>query len=62
MATSPFVSRLIFGSIGGFICWMIKGFKGKLKEEFSDSKRIRNFFVGIFTVMLIVIPILWLYR
>lgn len=48
------VARWIFSPIGAFVCWMFKGFKGKFEREFNEDNSIRNFFVGIFAIGIIV--------
>lgn len=44
------VADYFFQPIGAFVCWMFKGFKGNIENEFNVEKKIRNIIVGVFVI------------
>ena len=51
------VLRYFYQPIGALICWMFKGFKGNIKNEFNDENKFRNSIVGVFVFSGVVILI-----
>jgi Na+-driven multidrug efflux pump len=52
MAKEPFVAKTESLWIGGFFFWMIKGFKGKLADQYNEEFNNRNIWTG-YTITLI---------
>jgi hypothetical protein len=46
MSKEPFTAQLTSIWIGGFFFWILKGFKGKLQDLFSDEFNNRNLWTG----------------
>ena len=40
--------------IGASLCWAAKGFKTKFKDESSDNHKIRNEFVAVILLVILV--------
>ncbi|AFD08669.1 hypothetical protein [Solitalea canadensis] len=53
MAKEPFAAKLTSIWIGGFFFWFLKGFNGKLNNQFSEKYESRNIWTG-YTLSLIV--------
>jgi hypothetical protein len=48
MAKEPFAAKLTSIWIGGFFYWIIKGFRGKLIDQYEEKYEIRNVWLGYF--------------
>lgn len=48
MAKEPFAAKLTSLWIGGFFYWIIKGFRGKLINQYEEKYEIRNVLMGYF--------------
>ena len=48
MAKEPFAAKLTSLWIGGFFYWIIKGFRGKLIDQYEEKYEIRNVWMGYF--------------
>lgn len=48
MAKEPFAAKLTSLWIGGFFYWIIKGFRGKLIDQYEEKYEIRNVWLGYF--------------
>ncbi|WP_428231619.1 hypothetical protein [Flavobacterium sp.] len=46
MAKEPFAAQLTSLWIGAFFFWMIKGFRGKLSDQFILQFEKRNIWIG----------------
>jgi hypothetical protein len=57
MSKEPFGAQLTSIWIGGFFFWILKGFKGKLQDQFSDEFNNRNLWTG-YILQLIFVGIL----
>ena len=44
------VGRYFFKPIGAIICWMFKGFRGNIEDEFESENKLRNIIVGVFVI------------
>ncbi|SHL03039.1 hypothetical protein [Flavobacterium chilense] len=53
MAKEPFAAKLTSIWVGGFFFWIIKGFKGKLTDQFAKEYENRNVWVGYFITLII---------
>lgn len=60
MAKEPFAAKLTSIWIGGFIFWVIKGFKGKIEEQYKEEFENRNLWIGYIITLLFVILTLYL--
>lgn len=54
MARELFAAKLTSIWIAGFFFWIIKGFKGNVKEQFRKELKSRNVWVGYFITLLFV--------
>ena len=52
MAKEPFTTELTTLWIGGFFFWIIKGFKGKLIEQYEEKNESRNVWTGYFITLI----------
>ena len=52
MAKEPFVAKLTSIWSGGFFFWTIKGFKGKLIEQYEKVYESRNVWTGYFLTLI----------
>ena len=52
MAKEPFAAIFTSRWIGGFFFWIIKGFRGKLIEQFEKEYESRNVWVGYFITLI----------
>ena len=52
MAKEPFVAKLTSPWIGGFFFWIIKGFRGKLIEQYEKENAKRNIWIGYFITLI----------
>ena len=55
MAREPFAAKLTSIWIGGFIFWILKGFKGSISEQYTKEYESRNVWVGYAITLLIAI-------
>lgn len=56
MANEPFAAKLTSLWIGGFFFWILKGFSGKLTDQFAPEYENRNVWVGyIITIIAVCI-------
>jgi len=55
MAKEPFAAKLTSIWIGGFIFWVIKGFKGKIEEQYKEEFENSNLWLGYIVTLLFVI-------
>jgi Na+-driven multidrug efflux pump len=63
LAKEPFAAKLTSLWIGGFFCWIIKGFNGKLINQYEEKYDNRNVWTGYFiTLILIGIVVYFLVR
>lgn len=53
MAKEPFAAKLTSIWVGGFFFWIIKGFKGKLTDQFTKEYENRNLWVGYFITLIL---------
>lgn len=52
MAKEPFAATLTSLWIGGFFFWIIKGFRGKLIEQYGKEYEKRNIWTGYFITLI----------
>ena len=52
MAKEPFATELTTLWIGGFFFWIIKGFRGKLIEQYEKEYEKRNICTGYFITLI----------
>jgi len=52
MAKEPFATELTTLWIGGFFFWIIKGFRGKLIEQYEKEYEKRNIWTGYFITLI----------
>ena len=45
--------------IGAFLCWAAKGFKTKFKDELSDNHKIRNEFIAVILLVMIIALVIY---
>ena len=57
MAREPFAAKLTSIWIGGFFFWIMKGFKGNIKEQFRKEHESRNVWVGYFITFIFAVVI-----
>jgi hypothetical protein len=57
MAREPFAAKLTSIWIGGFFFWILKGFKGKLADQFNTEYDSRNVWLG-YVITIIAVCIL----
>lgn len=51
----------IAGWIGGFVRWLLKGCKTKLRDETWLGDEIENYVIGIVTVVIMLGVAVWLF-
>ncbi len=54
MAKEPFAAKCTSVWIGGFFFWIIKGFKGKLFDQYEKEYESRNVWTGYFITLIFV--------
>ncbi|MEY2702875.1 MAG: hypothetical protein RLY43_1513 [Bacteroidota bacterium] len=52
MAREPFAAKLTSIWIGGLFFWILKGFSGKLTDQFATEYESRNVWVGYITTII----------
>jgi hypothetical protein len=52
MAKEPFAAKLTSLWIGGFLFWIIKGFRGKLIDQYEEKYESRNVWTGYFITLI----------
>jgi hypothetical protein len=52
MANEPFAAKLTSLWIGGFFFWIIKGFSGKLIDQYEKQYESRNVWTGYFITLI----------
>lgn len=52
MAKESFAAKLTSLWIGGFFFWIIKGFRGKLKDQYEKEYESRNVWTGYFITLM----------
>ncbi|TRX29326.1 hypothetical protein FNW25_02135 [Flavobacterium franklandianum] len=52
MSKEPFAAKLTSIWIGDFFFWIIKGFRGKLIEQFEKEYESRNVWTGFFITLI----------
>ena len=52
MANEPFAAKITSLWIGGFFCWIINGFKGKLIDQYEEKYESRNVWTGYFITLI----------
>ncbi len=52
MAKEPFAAKLTSLWIGGFFFWILKGFRGKLIDQYVKEYEIRNVWTGYFIALI----------
>jgi hypothetical protein len=52
MAKEPFAEKLTSLWIGGFLFWIIKGFRGKLIDQYEKEYENRNVWTGYFITLI----------
>lgn len=58
MAREPFAAKLTSIWVGGLFFWILKGFKGKLTDQFSPEYENRNLWVGyIITIIAVIVAV-----
>lgn len=63
MAKEPFAAKLESVWVGGFFFWIIKGFKGKLNNQYNKEFEKRNIWTGyIITLIFIGIIVYLMFR
>ena len=60
MAKEPFAAKLTSLWIGGFFFWILKGFKGKLINQFSNEYENRNVWVGYIITLIVIVLVVYL--
>ena len=60
MAKEPFAAKLTSIWIGGFFFWILKGFRGKLIDQFIKEYENRNIWVGYIITLILIAIILFL--
>ena len=58
MAKEPFAARLTCIWIGGFVIWLFKGCRGKLRGAFTEKYDSRNFWVGYAAIIISIVGFL----
>ena len=62
MAKESFAAKLTSLWIGGFVIWTLKGFRGRLKQQFEEKYENRNIWTGyLFTLIVVIIFIYFCY-
>ena len=54
MAKEPFAAKITSLWIGGFFFWIIKGFGGKLFEQYEKENEKRNIWTGYFITLIVI--------
>jgi hypothetical protein len=52
MAKEPFAAKLTCFWTGGFFFWILKGFKGKLTDQYAEEYKKRNVWTGYVITLL----------
>lgn len=52
MANEPFAAKLTSIWIGGFFFWIMKGFRGKLIDQYDEKYENRNVWTGYFITLI----------
>jgi hypothetical protein len=52
MANEPHAAKLTSLWIGGFFFWIIKGFRGKLIDQYEEKYESRNVWTGYFITLI----------
>lgn len=52
MAKDPFAAKLTSLWIGGYFFWIIKGFRGRLIDEYEEKYESRNVCTGYFITLI----------
>lgn len=52
MAKESFAAKLTSIWIGGFLFWIIKGFRGKLINQYEEKYESRNVWAGYFITLI----------
>jgi hypothetical protein len=52
MAKEPFAAKLTSLWIGGFFFWILKGFRGKLIDQYVKEYESRNVWTGYFITLI----------
>ena len=52
MAKEPYAAKLTSIWIGGYFYWIIKGFKGKLINQYEENYESRNVWTGYFITLI----------
>lgn len=60
MAKEPFAAKLTSLWIGGFFFWIIKGFRGRLIDQYEEKYESRNVWTGYFITLIAVGFIIYL--
>lgn len=60
MAKEPFEAKLESIWIGGFFFWIIKGFKGKLTDQYIEEFEKRNIWTGYIITLIFIGMIVYL--
>ncbi len=53
MSKEPFAAKHTSLRIGGFFYWIIKGFKGKLINQYGEKYDNRNIWTGYFITLIL---------
>jgi hypothetical protein len=59
MAKEPFASKLTSIWIGGFFFWIMKGFRGKLIDQYDEKYENRNVWTGYFITLILIIIVVY---
>ncbi len=52
MAKEPFAAKMTSIWTGGFFFWILKGFRGKLSDQYSETYQSRNVWTGYLLTLL----------
>ena len=52
MTKEPFAAKITSIWIGGFFFWIIKGFRGKLINQYEEKCESRNVWTGYFITLI----------
>jgi hypothetical protein len=53
------IAFLIPMFVGGFVFWLLSGFRGKYGDHLTDEKKGRNFWMGYVICMTLIVIILY---
>ncbi|HAH54793.1 MAG TPA: hypothetical protein DCM02_05770 [Flavobacterium sp.] len=59
MAKEPFAAKLTSIWIGGFFFWIIKGFSGRLIDQYEIEYEKRNVWTGYFITLIVLAIIVY---